>query len=57
MFTELNDAKAEQDVTITADALAQPVANMNAGVLNLKLYAFEGRRGRNRGVLGSAGPG
>jgi Ca-activated chloride channel homolog len=42
MFTELNDAKAEQDVTITADALAQPVANMNAGVLNLKLYAFEG---------------
>lgn len=42
MFTELNDAKTEQDVTITADALAQPVANMNAGVLNLKLYAFEG---------------
>lgn len=42
MFTELNDAKAEQDVTITADALAQPVANMNAGVLNLKLYAFAG---------------
>ncbi|MBN8633088.1 MAG: VWA domain-containing protein [Rhodobacterales bacterium] len=42
MFTELNDAKAEQDVTITADALAQPVANMNAGVLNLKLYAYEG---------------
>lgn len=42
MFTELNDAKAEQDVTITADALAQPVAIMNAGVLNLKLYAFEG---------------
>ena len=42
MFTELNDAKAEQDVTITADALAQPVAVMNAGVLNLKLYAFAG---------------
>lgn len=42
MFTELNDAKAEQDVTITADALAQPVANLNAGVLNLKLYAYEG---------------
>ena len=42
MFTELNDAKAEQEVTITADALAQPVANLNAGVLNLKLYAFEG---------------
>lgn len=42
MFTELNDAKAEQDVTITAEALAQPVANMNAGVLNLKLYAAEG---------------
>jgi Ca-activated chloride channel family protein len=42
MFTELNDAKAEQEVTITADALAQPVANMNAGVLNLKLYAYQG---------------
>jgi len=42
MFTELNDAKAEQEVTITADALAQPVANMNAGVLNLKLYAYAG---------------
>jgi Ca-activated chloride channel family protein len=42
MITELNDAKVEQDVTITADALAQPVAVMNAGVLNLKLYAFEG---------------
>jgi Ca-activated chloride channel family protein len=42
MFTELNDAKVEQDVTITADTLAQPVAVLNAGVLNLKLYAFEG---------------
>ena len=42
MFTELNDAKAEQEVTITADALAQPVANMNAGVLNLRLYAYQG---------------
>ncbi|MBL9074563.1 VWA domain-containing protein [Tabrizicola sp.] len=42
MFTELNDAKAEQEVTITADALAQPVANLNAGVLNLKLYAYQG---------------
>jgi len=42
MFTELNDAKAEQAVTITADALAQPVANLNAGVLNLKLYAYQG---------------
>lgn len=42
MFTELNDAKAEQEVVITADALAQPVANLNAGVLNLKLYAYEG---------------
>lgn len=42
MLTELNDAKVEQDVTITADALAQPVAVLNAGVLNLKLYAFEG---------------
>jgi Ca-activated chloride channel homolog len=42
MVTELNDAKAEQDVTITAEALAQPVVNLNAGVLNLRLYAFEG---------------
>lgn len=42
MVTELNDARAEQEVTITADALAQPVANLNAGVLNLRLYAFEG---------------
>lgn len=42
MFTELNDAKVEQDVTITADSLAQPVAVMNAGVLNLKLYAVAG---------------
>ncbi|HOZ35279.1 MAG TPA: hypothetical protein PLM52_20580, partial [Tabrizicola sp.] len=42
MVTELNDAKAEQDVTITADALAQPEIVLNAGVLNLKLYAFEG---------------
>jgi Ca-activated chloride channel homolog len=42
MTTELNDAKAEQDVTITADALAQPVANVNGGVLNLRLYAYEG---------------
>lgn len=42
MVTELNDARAEQQVTITADALAQPVANLNAGVLNLRLYAFEG---------------
>lgn len=42
MITELNDAKVEQDVTITAEALAQPVAVMNAGVLNLKLYAFAG---------------
>lgn len=42
MITELNDAKVEQDVTITADALAQPTAILNAGVLNLKLYAFEG---------------
>ena len=42
MITELNDAKVEQDVTITADALAQPVAVLNAGVLNLRLYAFDG---------------
>lgn len=42
MFTKLNDAKAEQEVTITADSLAQPVAVMNAGVLNLKLYAVAG---------------
>jgi len=42
MFTELNDAKAEQDVTIAADVLAQPVVVLNAGVLNLKLYAFAG---------------
>lgn len=42
MLTELNDAKAEQDVTITADALALPVAVLNAAVLNLRLYAYEG---------------
>jgi Ca-activated chloride channel homolog len=42
MVTELNDAKVEQDVTITADALAQPVAILNAGVLNLRLFAYEG---------------
>ncbi|WP_164517166.1 vWA domain-containing protein [Tabrizicola piscis] len=42
MITELDDAKVEQDVTITADALAQPVVVLNAGVLNLRLFAYEG---------------
>ena len=42
MTTDLHDASAEQDVTISADALAQPVAVMNAGILNLTLRAFPG---------------
>jgi Ca-activated chloride channel homolog len=42
MLTELNDAKVEQEVTVTADELALPVAVLNAGVLNLKLYAYAG---------------
>jgi Ca-activated chloride channel homolog len=57
MFTELNDAKAEQDVTITADALAQPIANMNAGVLNLKLYAFAGAEVEDAAFWEVRGPG
>lgn len=57
MFTELNDAKAEQDVTITADTLAQPVANMNAGVLNLKLYAFAGGEIADEAFWEVRGPG
>ena len=42
MVTELHKARVEQDLTVTADTLAAPGAVLNAGVLDLKLYAFAG---------------
>jgi Ca-activated chloride channel homolog len=38
----LGEVEQSQDVTLTADALAEPVFVMNAGVMTVRVFAFEG---------------